>query len=73
MIDTFFFALQIIGIAILLGWAVIHDRLREGSPTRGPLAYKRNDSATEDREQDRKERRGLTRHGGEIILKARRR
>lgn len=40
MIDTLFFALQIIGIVTLLGWAVIHDRLAEGSETVGPLAFK---------------------------------
>ena len=40
MIDTLFFALQIIGIVTLLGWAVIHDRLGEGSETFGPLAFK---------------------------------
>lgn len=40
MIDTLFFALQIIGIVILLGWAVIHDRVADGGETVGPLAFK---------------------------------
>lgn len=40
MIDTLFFILQIIGILVLIGWAVVHDRQAEGTPTRGPLAFK---------------------------------
>jgi len=43
MIDALFFMLQIVGIAILLGWAVIYDRRAEGSPSGGPLAFKQKD------------------------------
>lgn len=69
MIDTLFFALQIIGIAILLGWAVVHDRLKEGAATRGPLAFKQHNSDTAEGDQDRKKPRGLTRHRGQATLK----
>ena len=48
MIDTLFFALQIAGITVLIGWALMHDRQREGAPTRGPLAFRR-----ESRRKDR--------------------
>ncbi len=73
MIDTLFFALQIIGIAILLGWAVIHDRLAEGAATRGPLAFKQNDSVIAESGRDQNKRGGLTRHRGQANLKNRRR
>ena len=36
MIDTLFFALQIVGIGVLLAWAVIHDKLEEGRPGARP-------------------------------------
>lgn len=48
MIDTLFFALQVAGIAVLIGWALMHDRLREGTPPRGPLAF-RQESRRKDR------------------------
>lgn len=69
MIDILFFALQIIGIAILLGWAVIHDRLKEGAPSSGPLAFKSYDPATAAGEKDQKNLRGLTRHRARATLK----
>jgi|GEM_PF-5033080 len=53
MIDTLFFALQIIGIVILIGWAVVHDRLSEGALSSGPLAFK----------QDGESRSARSRHG----------
>ncbi len=69
MIDTLFFALQIIGIVIVLGWAMIHDQQRDGAPTRGPLAFKRDGSAAGDDAHDRKKRPGLTRRRGQANLK----
>lgn len=49
MIDTLFFALQIIGVCVLLGWAVIHDKLEDGDPVRGPLAFKQPDADSSER------------------------
>ncbi|MEZ5931844.1 MAG: hypothetical protein R3F54_07840 [Alphaproteobacteria bacterium] len=40
MIDNLFFILQIIGVVILIGWAVVHDKLAEGAASRGPLAFR---------------------------------
>ena len=62
MIDTLFFALQIAGIIVLIGWAVIHDRLREGMPTRGPLAFKQDDDLTGSKSGSRRSRFGHESH-----------
>jgi hypothetical protein len=40
MIDSLFFILQIVGVVVLIGWAVLHDDLAEGALSRGPLAFK---------------------------------
>ena len=61
MIDTLFFALQSIGIVVIIGWAVINDRLPFGRPSRGPLAYKEGGTPPADKAQAGRERRGLTR------------
>ena len=73
MIDSLFYALQIVGIVVLVGWAVIHDRLAEGAPTRGPLAYKQDDGPAAGRSPDGGEKPGLPRHRGGATLKSRRR
>jgi hypothetical protein len=62
MIDTLFFLLQVIGIAVLLGWAVIHDRLADGARSSGPLAFKQTDIGKAADSQGRVRSRGLTSH-----------
>jgi len=61
VIDILFFVLQIVGVATLLGWAVVNDRIKQDAAVRGPLAYKdqKNDAAKPPVPKMR--RRGLTR------------
>ena len=59
MIDTLFFALQIVGIVALLGWAVIHDRVADDGETVGPLAFKQQGQrASSDRRYGRRRASG---------------
>lgn len=43
MIDTLFFALQIIGITVILSWAMTNDTRGARGRTTGPLAFKEVD------------------------------
>ena len=61
MIDTLFFALQIVGIGVLLAWAVIHDKLEEGAPVRGPLAFKQPDGEVREKRASHRVRAGAGR------------
>lgn len=61
MIDGFLFALQVAGVAVLIGWALLHDRLEEGAVTRGPLAFKPDDRHPGEQGRERREHHGLTR------------
>ena len=70
MIDTLFFLLQIIGVIVLIGWAVIHDRLEGGVPTRGPLAFKGEGWPLAEHGQKRRGKGGLTRRRGGANLKS---
>ena len=72
MIDTLFFLLQIVGFLVLLGWAVVHDRIAADDQTSGPLAYKPI-SADAGHSRTARPRTGLTRHLGDANLKGRRR
>lgn len=69
MIDTLFFVLQIMGIVVLLVWAVIHDQLADGAPTRGPLAFKGGDYTGAGSGQGRRGGRSLTRLRGRANVK----
>ncbi|MGI9433257.1 MAG: hypothetical protein ACR2Q4_00235 [Geminicoccaceae bacterium] len=40
MIDTLFFALQIVGVAFVIGWALLNDRVPDNGRPKGPLAFK---------------------------------
>ena len=62
MIDTLFFALQIVGIGVVIGWAVVHDRLGDGAPVRGPLAFKQADGETRAGRASHRTRPGAGRH-----------
>ncbi|MDH3664519.1 MAG: hypothetical protein OEU92_31650 [Alphaproteobacteria bacterium] len=73
MIDTLFFGLQIIGIVVVIGWAVLHDKLEEGTPTRGPLAFKQPERTAGGSAREPSANGGLTRHRGGSNLKNRRR
>ncbi len=73
MIDTLFFVLQIVGFLVLVGWAVIHDRIAAGARTAGPLAFKPSDTDIAERPRGRRRRSGLTSPPGEPNLKSRRR
>lgn len=73
MIDTLFFGLQIFGVVVLIGWAVIHDHLKEDAPTSGPLAYKQADRADGEGSEVQKTDVGLTRRRGRFNLENRRR
>lgn len=64
MIDTLFFALQIVGIVVLLAWAVLHDRLEPGSPVRGPLAFKQDEPDAVPRSRSRRQRGARKRDEG---------
>lgn len=68
MIDTLFFALQIVGVVILIGWAVVHDRLREGMPTRGPLAFKQDDGPVGENIRDRRKSGGSAKRRSRAVL-----
>ncbi|MGI9419983.1 MAG: hypothetical protein ACR2RA_19335 [Geminicoccaceae bacterium] len=72
MIDTLFFLLQIVGFLVLIGWAVVHDRISADGQTSGPLAYKPS-SAGSGHSGTAHPRIGLTRHSGDANLKGRRR
>ena len=73
MIDTLFFVLQLSGIVVLLAWALAHDRLAEGTPTRGPLAFKQHDRNPPERARSRETGVGLTRRRSRSNLEKRRR
>lgn len=73
MIDTLFFLLQIIGFLVLVGWAVIYDRIPADGAVAGPLAFKRSSADTTDPARERRPRAGLTRHQSDANLKDRRR
>lgn len=62
MIDTLFFLLQIIGVIVLIGWAVLNDQLKVGALIRGPLAFKQDPATLGERSRRRKGGGGLTRH-----------
>ena len=61
MIDTLFFMLQLIGVAILIGWAVVNDRKRDDEPLGGPLAYKQGEKHGKEPVSGKTRRRGLVR------------
>ena len=61
MIETLYFVLQFIGVVILLGWAIVNDRVKDGAPVRGPLAYKDRGGEAARPAVEPPGRRGLTR------------
>ena len=70
MIDTLFFFLQIVGVIVLIGWVVVHDRLEDGVQTRGPLAFKGEGWPPAGQGRKRRGRGGLTRRRGSANLKS---
>jgi hypothetical protein len=61
VIDTLFFMLQLTGIAILIGWAVVNDRKKDDEPLGGPLAYKQREKQGKEPPAGKTRRRGLAR------------
>ncbi len=61
MIDTLFFALQIVGIVVIVGWALVADRMKNGAGSRGPLAFRTGGAEAAGQPVDRRRRSGLTR------------
>jgi hypothetical protein len=61
MIDSLFFILQIIGVSVLLGWALLNDKTPDDGESRGPLAFKPPPPPFADGQPDRYRNGGLTR------------
>jgi hypothetical protein len=71
VIDSLFFVLQVIGIVVILGWVVVHDRLEDGARSSGPLAFKQADDTAEI-SPGRARAPGLTRQRRRANLESRR-
>lgn len=68
MIESVIFVLQLIAIIVLLGWAVVHDRLADDVRSRGPFAFRQSDALV-DYSLRRPRDGGLTRHRRRANLK----